>query len=31
MMMKGILVGIGVVAFYIALQMWILPKMGIQT
>jgi ABC-type enterobactin transport system permease subunit len=29
--MKGILVGIGVVAFYIALQMWILPKMGIQT
>lgn len=29
--MKGILVGIGVVAIYIALQMWILPKMGIQT
>jgi ABC-type enterobactin transport system permease subunit len=29
--MKGILVGIGVVAVYIALQMWILPKMGIQT
>ena len=29
--MKGIFVGIGVVAFYIALQMWILPKMGIQT
>jgi len=29
--MKGILIGIGVVAFYIALTTWILPKMGIQT
>lgn len=29
--MKGILVGTGVVGAYVALQMWILPAMGVQT
>jgi hypothetical protein len=29
--MKGILIGVGVVGAYVALQMWILPMMGIQT
>jgi hypothetical protein len=29
--MKGILIGTGVVGAYIALQMWILPSMGVQT
>ena len=29
--MKGILIGTGVVGVYLALQMWILPSMGVQT
>jgi len=29
--MKGILIGIGGVGAYAALQMWILPAMGVQT
>lgn len=29
--MKGILIGVGFVGAYIALQVWILPAMGIQT
>lgn len=29
--MKGILIGMSVIAVYLALQMWILPKMGVQT
>lgn len=29
--MKGIFVASGVVGAYLALQMWILPGMGVQT
>lgn len=29
--MKSLLIGMSLVAFYFALQMWILPKMGIAT
>ena len=29
--MKGILIGIGVVAIYFALQLWVLPTMGVKT
>ena len=29
--MKGLLIGLGVVGAYLALQMWILPSMGMQT
>lgn len=29
--MKGILIGTGVVGAYLALQIWILPSMGVQT
>ena len=29
--MKGIIIGICVVAAYVALQMWILPAMGVPT
>jgi hypothetical protein len=30
-MMKEILIGSGVVGAYLALQIWILPAMGVQT
>jgi hypothetical protein len=29
--MKGFLIGTGVVGAYLALQIWILPSMGVQT
>ncbi len=29
--MKGILVGVGIMGAYVALQLWVLPLMGIQT
>lgn len=29
--MKAIAIGIGFVAVYLALQLWILPKMGVPT
>jgi hypothetical protein len=29
--MKGLLIGTGVIGAYVALQVWILPSMGIRT
>jgi len=29
--MKGILIAVGVIAAYFALQLWVLPAMGVPT